>query len=93
MRRLAFIAIATVLAGTATTVPATARTMDALTLTEAAAGLAPGRFLWTDNVADGPISVLISVPDQRAYVFKGQTLIAASAVSTGKEGNDTPIGT
>lgn len=93
MRHAAFIAIAAVLAGTASITPAAARTMDALSLTEAAAALAPGRYLWTENVADGPVSVLISIPDQRAYVFKGETLIAASAVSTGKEGNDTPVGT
>lgn len=92
MRRFAVIAIASVLAGTVAISPAGARTMDALALTEAAAALTPGRFLWTDNVADGPVSVLISIPDQRAYVFKGETLIAASAVSTGKSGNDTPVG-
>ena len=66
--------------------------MDSLALTEAAATLAPNRYLWTDTQAQGPVSVLISIPDQRAYVFRGQTLIAASTVSTGKSGNDTPTG-
>ena len=45
-----------------------------------------------DGDDGGPVSVLISIPDQRAYVYRGDQLIAASSVSTGKDGKDTPIG-
>lgn len=54
--------------------------------------LAPNRFLWNDNVALGPVSIVISIPDQKAYVYRGETLVAASTVSTGKDGKDTPLG-
>ena len=73
--------------------PAGAQEMTDLALTEAAADLPPNRFLWTDQQADGAVSVLISLPDQRAYVFRGEKMIAASAVSTGKDGKETPVGT
>ena len=72
--------------------PAAATGMDDLALTEAAAALAPNRFLWADARADGPVSVLISLPDQRAYVFRGQKLIAASTISTGTDDRPTPVG-
>jgi lipoprotein-anchoring transpeptidase ErfK/SrfK len=83
---------APVLAGACLSYPVQARVMDGLALTEAAASLAPNRYLWSDEQATGPVSILISIPDQRAYVFRGETLVAASTVSTGKAGNDTPTG-
>ena len=96
MRRTTLALIAPVLAGLAFATPAVAKSMDALAITEAAATLSPNRYLWAEDAvtapADGEVSVLISIPDQRAYVFRGQTLIAASTVSTGKDGNETPVG-
>jgi lipoprotein-anchoring transpeptidase ErfK/SrfK len=85
---LALIALAALLPSA----PAVAKGMSAYDLTEAAAVLAPNRFIWSDNVGQGPVSILISIPDQRAYVFQGETMVAASSVSTGKDGNDTPVG-
>lgn len=73
--------------------PALAGGTDALALTEAAATLEPNHFIWNDDsAATGPVSVLVSLPDQRAYVFRGQRLIAASAVSTGSDERPTPTG-
>lgn len=40
-----------------------------------------------------PVRVVVSLPLQRAYVFRGQALIATSAVSTGRPGHPTPLGT
>lgn len=91
MRRLASASLM-IAASLLVSVATQAETMDPLTLTEAAATLPPNRFLWTQNEAQGPVSVLISIPDQRAYVFRGQTLIAASTVSTGRDDNPTPTG-
>ena len=54
--------------------------------------LAPNRFLWNDNATLEPVSIVISMPDQKAYVYRGDLLIAASTVSTGKDGKDTPLG-
>lgn len=93
MRLRTLAIIAPVLAGiTLTAAPAAADGVSGLEITEAAAALAPNRYLWTANQAQGPVSVLISIPDQRAYVFRGETLIAASSVSTGKDGKETPVG-
>lgn len=54
--------------------------------------LAPDEFVWRDPGTAEPITVVISVPMQQAYVYRGRALVAASAVSTGKEGDDTPTG-
>ena len=75
-----------------TSTPTFAAGADAEALVEAAAALPPGKYLWQDDVTAGPVSVLISIPDQKAYVYRGEQLVAVSTVSTGKEGNDTPVG-
>jgi lipoprotein-anchoring transpeptidase ErfK/SrfK len=55
--------------------------------------LAPGQFVWSpDPSAAGPVRIVVSIPLQVAYVFRGPTLIGASSVSTGKAGYDTPVG-
>lgn len=69
-----------------------AQQASSLALVEAAATLAPGKYLWEEDVAAGPVSILISIPDQKAYVYRGDALVAVSTVSTGKEGNETPVG-
>ncbi len=55
--------------------------------------LAPGKFLWRD-VADagGSERVVVSLGDQMAYLYRGNTLVAVSTVSSGKPGHDTPLG-
>ncbi|MFL0417164.1 L,D-transpeptidase family protein [uncultured Sphingomonas sp.] len=74
--------------------PSLAQTANAgsVALVEAAASLTPGKYLWEEDVAAGPVSLLISIPDQKAYVYRGDTLVAVSTVSTGKEGKETPVG-
>lgn len=61
----------------------------------AAARLAPGRFLWRADAAaaPGPLKVLVSLPLQLAFVFKGGALAGVSSVSSGAPGYDTPTGT
>jgi lipoprotein-anchoring transpeptidase ErfK/SrfK len=96
MRKLlARLAIVGAAAAFTSATPALADTVGSaasVSMVEAAAALTPGRYLWEDDEALGPVTILISLPDQRAYVFRGQTLVAASAVSTGKEGKETPVG-
>ena len=41
----------------------------------------------------GAVTVVVSLPQQKAYVFRGRELIATSRVSTGKRGHETPAGT
>ena len=62
-------------------------------LEEAAATLTPNAFVWLDPGEGGPVDIVVSLPDQRAYVYRGQTLVAVSTVSSGKDGKETPTGT
>lgn len=57
------------------------------------ADLRPGDFLWTEGAAsDGTLTIVVSLPLQRAYIFRGTVLIATSTVSTGRPGYETPAG-
>ncbi len=58
-----------------------------------AAALAPGEWIWGgDSKAMGPMAVLVSLTEQRAYVYRNGVLVAISTVSTGKPGHETPTG-
>ena len=39
------------------------------------------------------VRILVSLPEQKAYVFKGGEFVASSPVSTGRKGYETPVGT
>ena len=73
--------------------PARASTAAEQALVETASTLGAGQFTWSAAVAPaGPVSVVISIPLQRLFVYRGTSLIAVSAVSTGKPGHETPVG-
>ena len=40
-----------------------------------------------------PISIVVSLATQQAFVYRGQRLVAASTISSGRDGKDTPTGT
>lgn len=55
--------------------------------------LRPGEWIWGgDSRALGPIAVVVSLTEQRAYVYRNGLLIAVTTVSTGKPGHETPTG-
>ena len=55
--------------------------------------LKSGEFTWAPEVApSGPIMVLVSLDEQRAYTYRNGVLIGTSTVSTGKPGHETPTG-
>jgi hypothetical protein len=55
--------------------------------------LKPGEWIWGgDSKAMGPMAVIVSLTEQRAYVYRNGILIAVSTVSTGKKGHETPTG-
>jgi hypothetical protein len=55
--------------------------------------LKPGEFMWHPEIApDGPIVMIISLPEQLAYVYRNGVVIGFTTVSTGKEGYETPTG-
>ena len=72
--------------------PAAAR--DAPSIETRAGQLGPGQFVWApERAASGEVEIVVSIPQQRAYVYRGGTLIGVSTVSTGREGYETPTGT
>jgi hypothetical protein len=55
--------------------------------------LKPGEYLWLPEVSpQGPVVIVVSLPEQLAYVYRNGVLIGASTVSTGKKGHETPTG-
>jgi hypothetical protein len=59
----------------------------------APAALLPGEFVWNPGVAPiGPIVVVVSLGEQRAYVYRNGVEIGYSTISSGKGGHDTPTG-
>ena len=55
--------------------------------------LKPGQFIWKgDAVPSGPIVVVVSLPEQKAYVYRNGIRIGVSTASTGKPGHSTPTG-
>ena len=62
-------------------------------LEPAVRSLSPGDFLWAAQVApEGPVTIIVSLPLQRAQVYRNGVLIGVSTVSTGKPGHETPTG-
>lgn len=86
-------AFAVLAAAVAMTVATPALAGDAAAAVEVAAGsLQPNRYVWSDPANAEPVTIVVSIVQQRAFVYRGDALVAASAVSTGKIGNDTPTG-
>jgi hypothetical protein len=55
--------------------------------------LKPGQFVWAPEVApEGPMLVVVNLATQRAVVFRNGVPIAATTVSTGRPGHETPTG-
>jgi hypothetical protein len=55
--------------------------------------LKPGQFSWhPERSPDGPVAVVVSIPDQLVHVYRNGIRIAVSTCSTGKPGHDTPTG-
>jgi hypothetical protein len=52
-----------------------------------------GEYNWKpERAKTGPISIIVSIPDQRVYVYRSSVRIATSTCSTGKPGHRTPTG-
>jgi hypothetical protein len=64
-----------------------------LTLIEKADRLRPGQYVWElKGDVSGPISLVIDLCAQRALLYRNDVPIAASTVSTGGLGRETPPG-
>lgn len=55
--------------------------------------LKPGEFIWLPTLAPaGPMTILVNLQAQRAYVYRNGVRIGASTISSGKPGKETPTG-
>jgi lipoprotein-anchoring transpeptidase ErfK/SrfK len=55
--------------------------------------LKPGQYLWRKVPASaGEERLVIGLSDQLAYLYRGNTLMAVSTISSGEPGRDTPTG-
>jgi len=55
--------------------------------------LKPGQYLWRDvPESAGSERVVVSIGNQLAYLYRGNSLVAVSTISTGKDEKPTPTG-
>lgn len=55
--------------------------------------LKPGQWIWAGrDTGRGPIAVIASLTEQRAYVYRNGVLIAVTTISSGRPGYETPTG-
>jgi lipoprotein-anchoring transpeptidase ErfK/SrfK len=53
----------------------------------------PGHYVWQpERSPAGPVEIVVSIPQQVAYIYRGGTLIGLTTVSTGRPGHATPTG-
>ena len=58
-----------------------------------ASTLKPGQYVWAPELGpDGPALVVVNLETQKLVLFRGGVPIAASTISSGKTGNETPTG-
>jgi hypothetical protein len=64
-----------------------------LPLIEKSARLKAGQYVWEPKAdSAGPVFVVIDLLAQRALLYRNGVVMAASTVSTGREGRETPTG-
>ena len=62
-------------------------------IAEQAAALGPGQYVWdAKSPSSGPLLLTIDLTAQRVMVYRNGALVAASAISTGSLGRETPTG-
>jgi len=55
--------------------------------------LKAGEYWWHPEISpQGPLMILISIPEQEMHVYRNGIMIGRSSVSTGSKGHDTPGG-
>ena len=71
------------------------------TVSEQIDALRPNQYVWyaqgarmlpASASAEGDVAIVVSLPQQRMFVYRGGTLIGAASVSTGSRGRETPVG-
>ncbi len=54
--------------------------------------IAESKSYWDGDGVSGPASIVVNIPRQTASFYKGGKLVGVSAISSGKDGHDTPAG-
>ena len=55
--------------------------------------LKPGEYEWQPQLSpDGPVAIVVSLPDQLVHVYRNGVRIGVSTCSTGRKGHATPTG-
>jgi len=55
--------------------------------------LKPGEYVWEPELSpEGPVVILVSLPEQMAHVYRNGLEIGVTTVSTGRPGHRTPTG-
>lgn len=55
--------------------------------------LKPGQYEWVPEASpDGPVVIIVSIPEQLVHVYRGGVRIGWSTTTTGKPGHETPTG-
>jgi lipoprotein-anchoring transpeptidase ErfK/SrfK len=89
----AFAALLVGAAPVAAQTPVAAQAQPAVAIEAEPGSLDPGQFVWHPEAAPaGAVEIVVSIPQQIAYVYRGGTLIGVSTVSTGRPGHRTPTG-
>lgn len=53
----------------------------------------PGEYLWYPEVSpQGPVTIVVSLTEQKAYIYRNGIAIGVSTLSSGKKGRETPTG-
>jgi L,D-transpeptidase catalytic domain len=62
-------------------------------IVEEIAELKPGEYTWhPERAPEGPVAIVVSLPEQRVHVYRNGVRIAVSTCSSGKPGHETPTG-
>ena len=65
----------------------------AMVATFGKSSMTPGEFVWTDEMPkEGEAKIIVDLLTQMAYAYRGDQLVGASTISSGKSGKDTPLG-
>lgn len=55
--------------------------------------LQPGQYWWAPRISpEGPVMILVSLPEQIMNVYRNGVLVARSSISSGMPGHSTPTG-
>jgi hypothetical protein len=83
-----------ILACTAVSAAARPAEVRSASITEKAAHLGHGQYVWQPAAAStGPLFIVIELTTQRVMVYRDGVPIGASTISTGIKGRETPTGT